>query len=264
MKGTSFCCRFLCWIAVGLAGEAVGALNPESNGAALKYEEPKHLTGAIYSADARQLLFRFERTASRTGSTLTVRRDFNYPDGTLAAREQVVYEGDVLRLYELEEKQIGAAGSARIVPAEDSNTGRIDFGYALKDGGQLKRRTETLRANTLMADMVGPFLASNWEALWRGEKLKCRYLVVPREETVGFTFLKHSRSTSHGQKVLVVKMEATSPFVAALVDPLFFTVEEDPPHRVLEYSGRTTPKIRVGERWKDLDAVTVFDWGSVR
>jgi hypothetical protein len=253
------------WIAVALVGHAAGASAPVLTGAKLKYEEPVRLTGTIYSAASHQLLFKFERVASRSGSALSVRRDFTYPDGTLAARERVVYEGDALRLYELEERQTGATGSARIVPAPDNpHDGRIDFEYALKPGGEPKRRTETLRENTLTAEMVGPFLASNWEALWRGEKMKCRYLVIPRVETVGFTFLKQSRSTSRGRKVLVVKMEPTSPFISALVDPLFFTIEEDPPHRVLQYSGRTTPKMRVGERWKDLDAVTVFDWSSAQ
>jgi hypothetical protein len=48
------------------------------------------------------------------------------------------------------------------------------------------------------------------------------------------------------------------------VDPLFFRMEMAPPHRTLEYTGRTTPKALVGGKFKDLDAVTVFDWGSAR
>jgi hypothetical protein len=55
-------------------------------------------------------------------------------------------------------------------------------------------------------------------------------------------------------------MEATSRVIALLVDPLFFTIEKAPSHRVLEYEGRTTPKTKSGNKWKDLDAVTVFDW----
>ncbi len=41
-------------------------------------------------------------------------------------------------------------------------------------------------------------------------------------------------------------------------------MEKNPTNRVLQYVGRTTPKIRVGTSWKDLDAVTVFDWESAR
>jgi hypothetical protein len=59
-------------------------------------------------------------------------------------------------------------------------------------------------------------------------------------------------------------MEPGSPFVAALVDPLSFTIEQSLPHRVLEYAGRTTPKTEVKGKWKDLDAVTIFDWDSAQ
>jgi hypothetical protein len=41
-------------------------------------------------------------------------------------------------------------------------------------------------------------------------------------------------------------------------------MQKDPPHHVLQYVGRTTPKVEVAGKWKDLDAVTVFDWESAR
>jgi hypothetical protein len=37
-------------------------------------------------------------------------------------------------------------------------------------------------------------------------------------------------------------------------------MEKNGQHRVLQYTGRTTPKIKFKSGWKDLDAVTVFDW----
>src|SRR5215471_17139884 len=71
----------------------------------LKYEQPTNLTGSIYpkGTEGQQPLYRFKRGASRSGSTLNVVREFTYPDGKPAARERVVYEGDNLILYELEE-----------------------------------------------------------------------------------------------------------------------------------------------------------------
>jgi len=52
------------------------------------------------------------------------------------------------------------------------------------------------------------------------------------------------------------------PFVGTLVNPLVFTLDQAPPHRVLKYVGRTTPRTQVTGKWKDVDAVTVFDWKS--
>ncbi len=248
----------------GSGWNALGAESPKPTTDESRYEAPKHLTGAVYAVGHDQLLFNFTRTAARSGSTLRVQRDFTYSDGKLAARERVLYDGNVLTSYELEELQIGAHGSTTLRRSDNHSTaGRIVFEYVAKPGAQPKVHTEAAQPDTLVADMVGPFLASHWDALQRGEKVKCRYIVVPRAETVGFTFSKDSKATAGRKDVVIVTMEPTSPFIAALVDPLFFTLELAPPHRILQYTGRTTPKIQVGGKWKDLDAVTVFDWKSV-
>ena len=63
-----------------------------------------------------------------------------------------------------------------------------------------------------------------------------------------------------GIPTLRLRMQASSFIIAQIVDPLFFVVEKAVPHRVLEYEGRTTPKRRDGNKWKDLDARTVYDW----
>lgn len=247
------------------SGSTFGVEASKPDAGALRYEEPKFLTGAIYARDSRRLLFKFKRVASRTGTTLNVQRDFTYPDGKLAARERIVYERNAVVLYELDELQIGAVGSARIQRPKDSPaTARIEFEYLRQAGGQLKARFENLQPDTLVADMLGPFLAAHWDALQRGEKAKCRYIVVPRSETVGFDLAKESETTRTGHDVLTVKMAASSRFLAVLVEPLFFTIELAPPHRVLQYVGRTIPKIQEAGKWKDLDAVTVFDWKSAR
>ena len=234
-------------------------------GEELKYEQPTNLTGTIYAqgTERQQPLFKFKRLASRIGSTLNVVRDFTYSDGKPAARERVVYEGNHLILYELEELQIGAKGSVKIRLSEGNPAkGSIEFNYTrgAGDSSHWKLRSEPLQENTLINDMVGPFLAAHWDALAQGQKVKCRYIVVPRRETVGFEFVKQSQSTWHGKEVMIVKMEPTSLIIAALVEPLFFTLEKASPHRVLQYAGRTTPKLSVGGKWKDLDAATVFDW----
>ena len=231
----------------------------------LKYEQPTNLTGTIYAqgTERQQPLFKLRRQASRIGSTLNVVRDYTYPDGKPAARERVLYEGNQLLLYELEELQLGAKGSAKIRLSEGNPAkGSIEFDYTrgAGDSSHSKLRSEPLQENTLINDMVGPFLAAHWEALAKGQKVKCRYIVVPRSETIGFSFVKESESTWHGKEVMVVKMEPASIIFAALVEPLFFTLKKASPHRVLQYAGRTTPKLSVGGKWKDLDAVTVFDW----
>ena len=244
---------------------AAGAQGAEAAAAAkeLKYEEPLLLTASIYSldGDGRTLLYKFKRTATRSGSTLNVERDYTYLDGKPAAREHMVYNGDAIVLYELQELQLGAAGSAQVqaVPRGPGHS-KLEFTYGVTNADRRKVRNEDLAESTLNNDMIGPFLAEHWDALARGEKVKCRLIVVPRKETVGFTFTRQNEASWKGRKVLLVKMEPTSPFISALVAPLIFTLGKDPPHHVLQYVGRTTPKVQIKGKWKDLDAVTVFDW----
>jgi hypothetical protein len=259
---------FACWLAqAAVSLSLVTPTHAQTAGAkTFKYEEPACLTASIYSkTDPDHLLFKFKRAVTRSGSTLKVQRDFSYPDGRIADREWVTYEGDALLMYELEELQTGSGGTAQLRYATANPVrGSINFEYAKEPVGHPKTRTETLVQNTLVGDMVGPFLADHWETLLRGEKVKCRYIVIARRETVGFTFIKDAESTWQGHHVLLAKMEPSSSLIAALVEPLVFTLEMAPPHRVLKYVGRTVPKAQLDGKWKDQDVVTVFDWDSAR
>lgn len=227
------------------------------------YEKPTSLTATIYSQDRKTVLFKLSRRSTRTNNQVEAIREYTSPDGKLAAREQVVYNGNDLRLYQLEELQTGGFGRATVKPDRDNPLKQVlAFEYSGDAGSRVrpKQSSEILRPDTLNNDMVGPFLASHWPALVKGEEVKCRFIVIPRLETVGFRFVKESESQWQGQPVVLLKMEPTSPLIRALVDPLHFKLEKNGEHRVLEYSGRTTPKLKSGNKWQDLDAVTVFDW----
>lgn len=265
----------LLFIILGLAGFAVDPAaagqspivepsEPKPPAVVLAYQYPEYLEGSIYAqgAEPKRLLYRFKRVAARSGSTLSVDREFTYPDGRIAAREHVVYHGNSLATYELDELQIGARGAATIKPAAAGGQTIIEFQYGPSSGERTKPHAETLAGVALISDMVGPFLAAHWDSLMRGDKVRCRYIVVQRKETVGFTFAKVAESSADTARTITVRMEPTSAVLGLLVRPLFFTIEKSSPHRVLRYAGRTTPKIKSGNKWEDLDALTVFDWPS--
>ena len=259
----------VCFFAALLASAAIwngrAADLPEKSGAASVYEAPASLAGTIYdkSPGPQRILFKFKREATRKGGNLNVLREFTYPDGKPAARERLVYEGDNLVSFQLEELQIGAGGSAHIL-REPGHPARgtiwFDYNKDLQGGKGPKTSSESLRPDTLVGDMVGPFLKAHWTELARGDRVRCRYIVIPRRETVGFTFVKEAETTAGGRPAHIVRMEATSPIIARLVDPLYFTIETANPHRVWQYVGRVTPKIGKNGQWEDLDAVFVFDW----
>jgi len=225
------------------------------------YLAPKILTGSIYDKAGGHVLFTFRRSATQTGEVVSVLREFYNPDGSVAALERVRYERGELVRFELDERQIGATGKA-VVEARDNQRQRIQFQYATRSsrGEKAKQESETVRDQALISDMLPGFMTEHWEELARGDTVKFRYIVVPRLETIGFKLRRESTAELHGKKVIRIKMEPTSGLIAQFVDPVVFTVEAESPHRVLQYRGRTTPKVRAGQGWKDLDALTVFDW----
>jgi hypothetical protein len=220
---------------------------------AIDYLVPKTLAGTIYADDSlKQVLFTFHRVATNSGSEIQVLREFNLPNGKLAARERVVYEGGKLKSFSLEELQTGAKGS--LTAAGD----KLNFNFT--DGSTKKTGTEKFLNEILISDMVGPYIAAHWDTLTKGGVVKCRLVSVSRAETVGFKFFKESDTTWKGKPVIMVTLQPSSILIARFVDPLHFVIEKDGQHRVLQYTGRTTPSIQKNGKWDDLDAVTVFDW----
>jgi hypothetical protein len=225
------------------------------------YFEPSSLSGAIYAkhSDRKEVLFTFKRTAARSGSTVRVNREFLRPDGRLAARERVVYEAGRLVSYELEELESGATGSA-VVKRNPQNPRQQMIFLEYSEGSTRKEGSEKLGKDTVINDMVGPFIQAHWGELMGGATVRLRFVAIARAETVGFKLTKESETTWRGKPVVIIKMEPTSFIISQFVEPLSFTVEKNGSHRVLQYMGRTTPRIRTKNKWEDFEAVTVFDW----
>jgi hypothetical protein len=238
-------CACVLWAARGLC-------------AAPPLEEPVLLTGTIYetSSGTNKVLFTFRRTAVRSNDLVHVVRDFLYPNGSVAARETVVFARGELVSFQLDEKQTGARGSSSVTT--DAKR-KLLFGWAAA-GAKRKTDSEVLQTDTLVGDMIPNFIVAHWNELARGEAVNFRYIASSRLETVGFKLVKESEITWRGKAALRLRMEPSSVVIRQIVDPLFFIVEKAGAHRVLEYIGRTTPKQREGAKWKDLDARTIYDW----
>jgi hypothetical protein len=228
----------------------------------IDYEQPKLLTGTIYpsqeASEQKRPLFTFRRTSSRTGAEVRALREYHLPDGTLAARERVVYNNGRLASFEMEQFQTGFRGS--VVVAEDGGQPRLVLKWARRPDAKPETKTEPLHKDVLVNDMIPGFISQHWDDLMRGAAVNFRFIVLARLETIGFRFVKESERTWDGKPVVIIRMEPTSFIVARLVNPVHFTVEKTGQRRILQYVGRTTPLIKRGNKWEDLDALTVFDW----
>jgi len=229
------------------------------------YENTNLVTGTIYEKrpEPRRVLFKFRRTATRSDSTVRVLREYYPLEGSLAARERVVYEKGKLVSCELEELQTGATGRVVIGPdPQKNNQPKLFFQYTPRTGAPIEAKSEALRPDVLISDMIPWFVSTHWEQLMKGSSVKFRFIVFQRAETIGFKLLKDSEGVWHGKPVVILRMEPTSLVIAQLVDPVFFTVEKSDGHRILQYVGRTTPMIKKGNKWESLDAVSVFEFGT--
>ena len=229
----------------------------------IDYEDPKLVIGTIYEQGSppARVLFRFRRTATRSGETVRILREYLAADGSLAARERVTYENGLFASCEMEECQTGAKGSA--VQRPDPQHGgleRLHFEYTSGPGSKTERKKESVRGDVLINDMLPLFIRRHWVELTEGATVKFRLMALTRAETVGFKLVKEGQTTWRNQPVISVRMEPTSIIIARLVEPLHFTIEAGGEHRIVQYTGRTTPMIKRANKWVDLDAVTIFDW----
>ena len=233
--------------------------------AAIAYEEPKLLVGNIFplGAEPKKPLFKSQRTATRDGANVKVVCEYTATGGAAVARDRITYGAGKLVSFASDEFQTGEKGAA-VLRADPSHPGQrtIFFEFTAAPGANAKKSAESERADmeTLVDDMIPDFIVAHWDALAAGAPAKFRYIVLSRAETVGFKLSKESETTRQGKPVLRIKMEPTSFIIAKLVDPLYFIVEKGAPHRILQYLGRTTPVIKNGSKWKELDADTVFEW----
>ncbi len=231
--------------------------------ASYDYAVPKLVTGTLYAigSDRKQILYTFRRTATRVGDTVNVVRQFLATNGAVVAEEDVTYTAGRLVSFQMREFQAGVSGAIRIEPDPkhpDRQRLFISFGHSLTPPA--KGDAQTLAPDTVIDDTLYPFMMAHWDDLMRGEAVKFHFVSLEHERTYEFRFVKTGESQQAGRTVEQIKMEPVSKFLAAFVDPMWFTVQKDSPHLILSYTGRTTPRVQKGKSWKYLDAETVFDW----
>jgi hypothetical protein len=249
------------WLSAITAAFAAGAINPPS-AEPYDFASPKLLTGTLYEIGSMRtnILYTFRRTATRSGTTVNVERQFIGTNGSIAAVENIVYESGRLVSVQMQEFQAQVSGSVHIEPnPKDPLRQKLFIGYAHglnpPDG-----EAQNLQPDTLFDDTIYPFMMAHWDDLMQGHAVKFRFISLEHERTFEFRLVKIEESIQNGWTVEKIKMEPVSIFVSELLKPLIFTVEKDSPHHILSYTGRTTPRIKKGNSWKYLDAETVFNW----
>ncbi len=210
------------------------------------YQLPDVSKGEIRDRAERKLLFKYERSVTKKLDESVVARTFSDPQGDIVAVETCYYKGDKLTKMEIDQKQIKGKGFYEV------KDNKVSFQW--EQDGKKKSDIEDLKENMISTDEVVPYLHKNWNALMKGDTLNIRFPVIDRAETVGFKFFKDTETA----ETVIIKMKPSSIIISSLVNPLFFKFQKTGDLRLLEVNDRVTPKLKDGNKWKDLDALFVL------
>ncbi len=214
---------------------------------ALAYDLKGHLFEK--GTGRKNLLFKWERTEKKGPHGHHILGVFKYPDGKTAVEEETILKDGALHSYTVRQNQTGETFKVEV------HDGKLHFSGE-KDG-KIETNTEDWQPSFLVGPLVVAYLSQHRDLILQGKSLDVRYGALARKETIGFTFQKVEEITKDGVPAVVIKMKASSLFLSAFVEPLYFTLRKSD-FRILELLGRTLPYKKEGGEWKDLDCDVVY------
>jgi hypothetical protein len=211
-------------------------------------------------------MFHFTRTVEHHGSEVVAHLRYDYADGRPAVQETVTYEGGHLDRYVERNLQNGSHGELQV--ERNGKNLRVDYAFT-PAGPRARARHKVERfvgdhASVLVDDQLVPFILRHWSSLSDGASVPFQYVVLSRTETVAFALRRVGEIHWHGVPAVDIAMAPTGLLTSLLVKPVHFILEKDGRHHLLEYQGRTLPKIERSGSWRNLDAVTIFHWMTPR
>jgi hypothetical protein len=209
-----------------------------------------HFTAEITAIGKTDVLFKNEHTDDATPTGKVAHGIFKDLDGKELVIEEAVFDaGGKLISYEQNQKQIAADGKIEI------KNGEILFSYT-KDG-TTKTAMEKATDDFVVSSSMVAYTQKHWDEILKGDKVRIHFGVLDRRESIEFKLYK-IESPEPGK--VLVKMQAASFLIAALVNPLIFTYSADGSH-LLQLKGRTPLKLKNDSgSWKDFDGVTTYHY----
>ena len=204
----------------------------------------------------KNILFYFKHEdESQKGTLKKITNTFTDAQGNKAVSELATFDelGNI-KTMTIEQFQTSEQGSLEV------KEGKLLFQWTKE--GKTKTAEEKLTSNLVVGPSTVPYLLKNWSTIEKGDTVEVRFAALDRRETVGFSFFKTEEKKVNGRDVVVVKMKATSFIIAAIVDPLYFTFDKET-KKLVELVGRTLPKRKVGNSWKDLDVEITYEYPNV-
>lgn len=210
------------------------------------------VTGQVFKKDSgrKEVLFNYKNEIKEANGYLQAMAQFTDLSGQAVVTESSERQGFKIKRYEVDHRQTGRKG-AIIVEGD-----QVVFQYE-ENGKKKSPEKEKLVDNFVVGQTLAPYVASRWQELLAGKTVDIRFGVWDRQETVGFSLFKVGQEKLEGRDVVLLKFKPTSFVIAALVDPVIFKFSTDG-KELVGMVGRVSPKQKIGDKWKDLDAEVIY------
>lgn len=205
-----------------------------------------------------KVLFRYEKSVSEVDGKKSVVSSFFHPDGKLALEEKINYRKDgSMQDYWRMQHQI----------EEETKMEREGekVRYYRKKKGEEDRDDEKWRDDIITTDQMVSYVQEHWLEIIGGKELELRVLIPSRMDTVGFTVLKSKEEGDvKGKKTIIIRMQPTSMFIRAFVDPILFHYEAGDSKRLLMVDGRmAVKKLSPEGKYSDAHGQLLFEYEKV-
>lgn len=208
-----------------------------------------------YAEENGALAYRGLHTQTFSGPVHRIEERYTNADSETVARISYRYRADDLTpvSYRLELPKLGR--EERVRREGDTLTVQVRE----ERGEEMETDTLEIGDDAMVAFTVGLFILRHWDALLEGRALTFPLLVTGRAETYDFTVRHVPDDEAGGPGRTVIGMEPDSLLVQQVVDPVRFVFESEPPHRLVEYRGRTpirdaegdAERLRIVYRYRD-------------
>jgi hypothetical protein len=226
MKRTSgfsaFAKGFLLCLAICVSSNAIAAM--ESTRGKIFYPEESLDTPFTY------LYEKSVKGADTIGKT-----QYFDSSGKVVIEEETVYEDGKFRLYKYHQLQTNEKGTVEI-------KGKKVF-YHYTSEGKTYTEEDDVEERMIVPDMVVDTYRDSWDELMKDESVYVRFLLLERQESIGFKFFKERDLEYEGKSAVELIMKPSSFIIAALAPKIRLIVEKNPPHRLLEMRGRLPVRI---------------------
>ena len=231
-------------------------LGPSGSALAQTPTMTPNFTAKISALKIREpILFNMKNEYSVSGDEKVYVSTYLNPEGRELVREtstlQLKDGREVLKKFRVEHLQLQTDANVTV------QDGKALF--QLTKDGKTQSAEEKLTDDFIVSSTLVAYLrqTQNWERIMKGERVRARFAVLDRRETVGFEFFKVKEAEVQGRKAVSIKMKPSSLLISALVDPLYFYIDIEN-GLLLEMEGRSAVKTGEAGKWKDFDGFTVY------